>query len=412
MLSFPLTRFYQFVCQSIKERTNNLPIFIGMGQEQSPGRVTRESKLNSIQVLRGIAALYVTIYHLRDVMPAEAPFRKEIDFISGSGPAGVSLFFVISGFIMVYITRHTVPSGRNILRFTAKRLIRIWPAYAVITLGYCLLHSRMSPNPEWPSELLQSLLFIPLSTTPPPFYGYATLTVGWSLNYEIYFYLLIAVSMLFARLRWYAFFLMIAVTLVGIPTYYGAFTLKADKMQNLGSPYLNMITNPIIWNFVCGVFLGLAYYHDVLHDRIRAFLSWNLVAPTLLCLAIWQFLSGFLGGFGPFEWGLGSTAIFAVFVFHYQERIQKFPSWLVRLGDMSFSMYLLHVPIVVGLGFLFRKMGFPVYSEGTAMFLLSLALTFIASRLSYEYLELKFTSYLSQWLDAGKKLRLKEQTSR
>lgn len=379
-----------------------------MGQEQGLGRVTRESKLDSIQVLRGIAALYVTIYHLKNVIPGDAAFRNEIAFISGSGPAGVSLFFVISGFIMVYITRNTVPSGRNIFRFIAKRLIRIWPAYAVITLGYCLLHGRISPNPEWSSELLRSLLFIPLSNTPAPFYGYAVLNVGWSLNYEIYFYLLIAVSMLFARLRWYVFFLMIAVTLVGIPTYYGAFTLKADKMQDLGAPYLNMIANPIIWNFVYGVFLGLVYYNRVLHAQIRAFLSWKLVAPTLLWVAIWQFLSGFLGGFGPLEWGLGSTVIFAVFVFHYQERIQKFPSWLVSLGDMSFSIYLLHVPVVVGLGFLFRKMGFPVYSEGTAMFLLSLALTLIASRFSYEFIELKLTSYLNQWLRDNEKLPVKE----
>ncbi|MBO9611855.1 MAG: acyltransferase [Dyadobacter sp.] len=382
-----------------------------MGQEQGPGRVTRESKLDSIQVLRGVAALYVTIYHLKDVIPGEAPFRKEIDFVAGSGPAGVSLFFVISGFIMVYITRNTMPSGRNIFRFTAKRLIRIWPAYAVITLGYCLLHSRIAPNPQWPSELLRSLLFIPLSNTPAPFYGYATLNVGWSLNYEIYFYLLIAVSMFFSRLRWYAFFLMIAVTLVGIPTYYGAFTLKADKMQDLGAPYLNMITNPIIWNFVCGVFLGLAYYHDALHERLRTLFSIKMVAPTALCLAVWQFLSGFLGGFGPLEWGLGSTLVFAAFVFHYQERIPKFPSWLVRLGDMSFSIYLLHVPVVVGLGFLFRKLGFPVYGEGTAMFLLSLALTLIASHLSYEYIEVKLTSYLSRWLREGKRLPVKEHAS-
>ncbi|WP_426295710.1 acyltransferase family protein [Dyadobacter endophyticus] len=383
-----------------------------MGQKQDPGRVIRESKLNSIQVLRGIAALYVTIYHLKDVMPKDAAFRKEFEFIFGSGPAGVSLFFVISGFIMVFITSNTVLSGRNILRFIAKRLIRIWPAYTVITLGYCLLHSRLAPNPEWPSELLRSLLFIPLGNTPPPFYGYAVLNVGWSLNYEIYFYLLIAVSMLFSRLRWYAFFLMIAVTLVGIPTYYGVFTLKADKMNDLSSPYLNMVTNPIIWNFVYGVFLGLVYYNRALHDGIRTFLSWNMMAPTLLCLAIWQFLSGFLGGFGPFEWGLGSVAIFAVFVFHYQERIQKFPPWLVRLGDMSFSVYLLHVPVVVGLGFLFRKLGFPVYGEGTAMFFLSVAVTLIASRLSYEYLEVRLTSYLSQLLLARERVAVKEPVSR
>ncbi|GGN03436.1 acyltransferase [Dyadobacter beijingensis] len=344
-------------------------------------------------------------------MASDAPFRREIDFLFGSGPAGVSLFFVISGFIMVYITRNTIPTGANILRFIAKRLIRIWPAYAVVTLAYTLLQSRLSLSPEWPMQLGKSLLFLPLATTPAPFYGYALLNVGWSLNYEIYFYLLIAISLLFSRLRWYAFFLIISVTLVGIPTYYGVFTLKADKMSDLGMPYLNMVTNPIIWNFVCGVFLGLAYYHRAWHERISGFLSISLVAPAILCLAIWQFLSGFFGGFGPFEWGLGSTAIFSVFIFHYQERILKYPSWLVAMGDMSFSIYLLHVPIVVGLGFLFRKLGFPVYAEGTAMFLLSLAVTLIASRLTYEFIEVKLTSYLGRLLHTGRRAVLKQQVS-
>jgi exopolysaccharide production protein ExoZ len=379
-----------------------------MGQEHGLGRATHESKLNSIQVLRGIAALYVTIYHLKDVMKGDAPFRKEFDFLFGSGPAGVSLFFVISGFIMVYITRTTKSSGKSILRFFGKRLIRIWPAYAIISVGYCLLQSRLTPGADWAAELTKSLLFIPLANTPPPFYGYATLNVGWSLNYEIYFYMLVAVSLFFARLRWYAFFAMIAVTLVGIPVYYGVFTLKADKVANLGTPYLNMVTNPIIWNFVFGVLIGLVYDDRSLRERVSTFLSINMAAPAIVCLAIWQFLSGFLGGLGPFEWGMGSAAIFTVFLFYYQKSVTKFPSWLIKLGDMSFSIYLLHVPVAVGLAFLFRKMGYPVYSEGTAMFFLSVALTLVASHLSHEYLELRLTSYLREWVHVGKTVSLRK----
>lgn len=365
----------------------------------------QDSKLDSIQVLRGIAALYVTVYHLKDVMHKGDPFQSEIDFIFGSGPAGVSLFFVISGFIMVYITRNTTTSGRNILRFIGKRLIRIWPAYAIITLLYCFLQSRLTLSPDWPSELLRSLLFIPLSTTPPPFYGYATLNVGWSLNYEIYFYLIIAFSMLFARFRWPVFFLVIAVTLIAIPSYFGAFTLKADKMADLGAPYLNMIANPIIWNFVFGVVIGLAYTHQRWQERVASVIAIPMLAPLLLSLAVWQFLSGFKGGFGPFEWGAGSAAVFLTFLFYYQKRISRFPAWLVKTGDISFSIYLLHVPIVVGLAFVLRRIGFPVYAEGTAMFVLSLALTFIASYLSYEYLELRLSSALRRLFHTGKSLK-------
>ncbi|MCF0070759.1 acyltransferase [Dyadobacter sp. CY261] len=379
-----------------------------MVQEHGLGSAIHESKLNSIQVLRGIAALYVTIYHLKDVIREDDPFRAEIDFLFASGPAGVSLFFVISGFIMVYITRNTKPSLRNTARFIGKRLIRIWPAYTVITLLYCFLQSRLTLNATWFSDLFQSLLFIPLANEPSPFFGYATLNVGWSLNYEVYFYLMIAFSMLFARLRWYVFFLTIAVTLIGIPYYHGVFTLKADKVANLGTPYLNMLTNPIIWNFVFGVIAGLIYDYRPLKERLSNFLSIPMIAPTILCLAVWQFISGFLGGFGPLEWGMGSAAIFTVFIFYYQKRIQKFPPWLVKLGDISFSIYLLHVPVVVGLAFAFRKLGLPVFGEGVAMFLLSLVLTFVASNLSYEYLEIKLSSYLRQWFHAGKSMKLGE----
>lgn len=366
-----------------------------------------ESKIASIQVLRGIAALIVTIYHLKEVMAEGAPFHREISFLFNSGPAGVSLFFVISGFIMVHITRALKPSGQNILRFFTKRLIRIWPAYAIITLGYCFLQSRLAPDADYLHQLVLSLLFIPTSTAPGPFYGYATLNVGWSLNYEIYFYLLIAISLFFKRFRWYAFFGFIALTLLGIPAYYGFITFKADRSIDLGIPYLNMVTNPIVWNFVYGVVAGLAYANPTMNDHLSKLFSHQWIAYGMVIVVIWQFLSGFLGGFGPLEWGAGSAVLFTTFVFHYQKQSPKFPAWLVQMGDMSFSIYLLHLPVVVGIAFLFRKMGYPVYGHGTAMFLLSIAVTLIASKVSYKYLELKFSAWIRKWLGLHKSSQMK-----
>lgn len=381
-----------------------------MTDGKEPGQAIRESRLDSIQVLRGLAALYVTVYHLKDVMKADDPFRKEIDFFFASGPAGVSLFFVISGFIMVYITRHARTSVSDVLVFLRRRLIRIWPAYAIVTLAYCFLQSRMTISPEWPTELAKSLVFVPLGNFPAPFFGYAILNVGWSLNYEVYFYLIIALSMLFARARWLVFLLIVLVTLVGIPAWFGSFTFKADKTANLGIPYLNMITNPIIWNFVSGVVAGLIYNHAASRRRLSAWLGIPMVAPTMLTIALWQFLSGFLGGFGPFEWGMGSAAIFFVFVFHYENKIQRFPAWLTRLGDISFSIYLLHVPVVVGLEFFFRRLGLPAFAEGIALFLLSLSLTCIAANLSYELLEIRLSSALRDWLHPGRSIQLQKET--
>jgi exopolysaccharide production protein ExoZ len=369
-----------------------------MEQEHNLGYNPIDSKINSIQVLRGVAALVVTIYHLKEVIKEGDPFKNEIDFLFNSGPAGVNLFFVISGFIMVYITRYTSTSPRSIVKFVARRFIRIWPAYAVITLLLYFLHHRTSLDPVFLNELIRSLLFIPISPTDPPFFGYATLTVGWSLNYEIYFYLLIAISLCFSKYKWPAFFILIILTLIGIPLILREFTWKADKASDIGPAYLNMMINPIIWNFVYGVIIGLIYITPGISRIFSAIFSKQWLVLSVIVLAVWQYLSGFFGGLGPFQWGAGSAALFTAFIFYSKGKILRFPAWLVRIGNISFSVYLIHLPVQVLISFLLYKIGYPIYNSGISMFFLSLAMTLILSQLSYEYLEIRLSGYLKDRL--------------
>ncbi|WAC09283.1 acyltransferase family protein [Dyadobacter pollutisoli] len=377
-----------------------------MEQETTLGYNPRDSKINSIQVLRGIAALIVTIYHLKDVIREGDPFKKELDFLFNSGPAGVDLFFVISGFIMVYITRHTSGSVTGVGQFIIKRFIRIWPAYAVITVIYFVLQHRIAPDQAPLNELILSMVFIPASAEAPPFYGYATLPVGWSLNYEIYFYLVIAISLCFSKFRWYAFFILSGTTLILVPLAYGNFTLKPDHAVGYGSAYLNMITNPIICNFISGVIIGLIYYNGALSRAFSAFFSKKWLVATCIGLALWQYLSGFFGGLGPLQWGVGSALLFTSFIFHTKGRITRFPNWLVRLGDISFSIYLIHLPVMVAISYVFNKVGYPLYSSGTAMFFLSLSMTLIFSHISYEYLEIRLSNYLKSYFSFQKPAKI------
>jgi exopolysaccharide production protein ExoZ len=382
-----------------------------MEQEKNLGYNPLGSKINSIQVLRGIAALIVTIYHLKDVVKKSDPFAHELDFLFNSGPAGVALFFVISGFIMVYITRNTPGSVTGVYQFIIKRFIRVWPAYVVITVVYFFLQHRIDPDQASLKELVLSMFFIPASATEPPFYGYATLPVGWSLNYEIYFYLLIAISLCFAKFRWYVFFLLIIVALAVVPSIFGNFTLKPNEAKDYGSAYLNMITNPIVWNFVYGVLLGLIYNNQALFRSFSAFFSRKWLVATCIALAAWQYLSGFFGGLGPLQWGMGSALLFAAFIFYTGGRSIQFPAWLVRLGDISFSIYLIHLPVLVAVSYFFNRIGYPVYSTGTGMFFLSLALTLIFSHISYEFLEIRLSNYLKGYfsLNARSKMRVKDR---
>lgn len=140
--------------------------------------------IRSLQILRGIAALLVVFYHARLVF--DIPHDSWFYALSGIGYAGVNLFFIISGFIMCYTTdRRTGP-----LKFMGRRLVRIAPLYWLILLFHAGFHSLTDP------QTYLSMLFIPLSVQSPPFLGFAAWTVGWTLNYEMFFYPVFALSLL------------------------------------------------------------------------------------------------------------------------------------------------------------------------------------------------------------------------
>ena len=144
----------------------------------------------SIQYLRALAALGVVIFH---ASPADNPFMV--------GNAGVDIFFVISGFIMWSITeeRPTSPAA-----FIRDRLIRIAPLYWLLTtllVVGVLVRSKLFPNLKIDLPfVVGSYLFVPMR--PPGSTGadpiWPVLVQGWTLNYEMFFYVLFS-ACLFLR---------------------------------------------------------------------------------------------------------------------------------------------------------------------------------------------------------------------
>lgn len=354
-----------------------------------------QSKIQSIQILRGLAAMAVAIYHLKEFTVPEVPFKGILDFFFMNGAAGVNLFFIISGFIMVHITQRRTYNASGIGSFLFKRFIRIWPTYAVITIIYAFLTFKFRIHWEI-KNIIYSLLFIPLNAEPPPHFGYSTLPVGWSLNYEIYFYFIIGICLLFTTYRWIVFSVIMLATLVFVPSLSGHFTLDPDQSNNFVNPYLNMITNPIIWNFVYGIIIGLLFSNHKSNDFLSKLFSNKLLTASVIILACWQYLSGFFGGLGANEWGIGMFFLLLAFIFYTNYHQSVFPNWMVRLGDMSFSLYLLHLPTHLLIKEIFIRLGYPIYAKGMSMFLLSLMMTIIFSSLSYTYLETKFSNYLKR----------------
>jgi exopolysaccharide production protein ExoZ len=133
--------------------------------------------IGNLQLLRGIAAIGVVFYHTdyRLADNAHTDLR------------GVETFFVISGFIMCYISQN------DPRLFFWKRILRIVPLYWLCTAFLLALSFQMVLRPwTWPADfiphILKSLLFLPSEQFP-------LLGVGWTLNYEMYFYLLFALAL-------------------------------------------------------------------------------------------------------------------------------------------------------------------------------------------------------------------------
>jgi exopolysaccharide production protein ExoZ len=139
----------------------------------------------NIQLLRGLAALAVAFYHAGYVIPGTV----HTDFL------GVPVFFVISGFIMTHITRESADA------FLLRRAIRIAPLYwlastfyaALVVVIYPLL-SKQSDDIVTAASFLGDLFFIPRLDNSGAVV-YPVLSVGWTLNLEMWFYLLFAAAL-------------------------------------------------------------------------------------------------------------------------------------------------------------------------------------------------------------------------
>lgn len=288
-------------------------------------------RLYGIQYLRAIAALMVVIYH--------AGLRSEFNFHIGG--AGVDIFFVISGVIMWIIgTERPADPGA----FLFRRLSRIAPLYWSVTLGVFLVAMAMPQlMPQMRTDagrLLLSLLFIPhLDRAGQPF---PVLAAGWSLNYEMLFYLLFALAMTLPRRFW------LAAMTAGLVALSAASALPHGR-----SVVIATYTDPMLLEFAAGLWLGWLWQRRLLPSA-RAGAPVAVAGAALIAA---QQLLGIDGlAWRPIAWGIPAVAIvLGMLALEAEGRVPRV-TWLERLGDASYSVYLLHGPMV---GLIWRLSGEP-----------------------------------------------------
>lgn len=155
---------------------------------------TSASKIDSLQYLRAFAAIWVLITHVLQRL------QLKLGSVALAGQWGVDVFFLLSGFIIYFTTRE----GSNWKSFAIKRIFRIYPAYLVcFTIYYCisLIYNDLYGGGYSSLQIIQNVLMIPFSEP----IGYRSLIVGqaWSTCYELYFYTVFTLILLFGwKKKW------------------------------------------------------------------------------------------------------------------------------------------------------------------------------------------------------------------
>jgi exopolysaccharide production protein ExoZ len=295
-----------------------------------PDRAT----IRSVQTLRFIAAAMVLVGHLQDALrrgriPGLAPFDDPTGLPWHSG---VDIFFVISGFMMYVMAVDQFGRSGAPAAFMRRRMIRVAPLYWAFTLLAVLtvvvLPERVRTTELSLVHIVASLLFVPWRAPSgglvPP------LSVGWTLNFEILFYSVFALGLLFRR----------AIGLTVITVILFALMIPRLLFPDAVGDQLDAWGFPITIEFLYGILIGRLYLANI---RMPDLLRLAIVLGALAALSI-----GNQAGFNAFQgrwffWGVPAAAIVAATVLGRDLPDRFWSRALVLCGNASYALYLSHL---------------------------------------------------------------------
>jgi exopolysaccharide production protein ExoZ len=324
----------------------------------------------SLQLLRFVAAALIVLHH------AMREFLGSFAF----GEFGVDIFFVISGFIISHITQ----DGRE--QFFTRRLIRIVPLYWLLTCAIAVIAyvtPQLLHNVKWDvSHVIASLMFIPWWTESLKFEP--MLPMGWTLNYELWFYLLFYVAM---RIN--------GSSREGICSLFIVCGYAVTNMLPLGSTAtLSFYADSIVLEFIFGMTLSVLY-------RTRKALLDRVPPGVVLCCAVASlgmfYYTTWINHFDLprcIYWGVPAS-LCVIACLGAEVPFRQYPRWMISAalvgGEISYPMYLMHMFLIAALS----RLGVVSTLNVVVGFLLALLLSSVAAYVASYYVDKPIRRVLS-----------------
>jgi peptidoglycan/LPS O-acetylase OafA/YrhL len=348
-------------------------------------------QIKGLQALRGIAASAVVFSHAYTranltwtPQVAHSALRAFHDLV-WVGQFGVDLFFALSGFLMMHLHRDQFGCGAS-AEFLRRRVVRIVPLYwflSAVGLALLLLEPQLfsfHSSVQWPWAL-GSFLFVPW----PNSYGFSApiLGAGWTLNYEMYFYVLFAIALLLRR---------------GFVLLCGFLTASAIAgiVWHPAHPWAALVTGPLLIEFLMGMVTAA-----LISYRPRTPLIFVIVPALCILATAWHF---------PGDWrvlalGLPSAILIAGVVWCDWPFTSRAGRFLVLLGNASYSIYLFQVFALPGFARLVAATRLERYINVDALIMLIAVCSCGAGVIVWRYVE----QPLTQWAKGTLRLRTLER---
>lgn len=334
--------------------------------------------LHWIQALRGIAALMVMFFHMHAHWDS-VPVLSITSVVTRWGFSGVDIFFAISGFVVYRSAQYTIPVN-GIRPFLKKRLLRIylgyWPVLILVAISNIIAHH--TPLPSLKIIIFSALLLYPEMQD-------NWLATAWSLTMEIYFYLWIILIALIPQKHQIK--TIIGVMLLLAAWGIGWLFIDPNNVYKGQQPLRHFLSGFGL-EFLGGVLL--AYFYD---RKAQLFYRSTITIPACTILIAAGLNIGMISPYfdrieimRAMSFGIMGLAALTLALALEQTPFAP-PRWLVKIGDASYSLYLLHTLLLVTSDKV-RILLNITSTEGLLFFLLLLPFAIVAiSLLWYRWIE-------------------------